>query len=202
MTLNEFLTVDTLTEDEIDEVECFSKDTDIDNKESSQDVTFQVPVQSGSAHHNYPMLCDIFKDPETQFEKVILAVCLPGGISNVTMEISDDGLTVEIKYNWPDCLFDMQDLFKKQLSSKKIYIHHPMVTCLKSSLENVRTRIDAAPEASAVITLPIKVQSTPESWVKWGIMRENGTQVIVATFTGYIKNYNKKISDSTVTFEM
>lgn len=151
-------------------------------------------------HQNFPILCDVFKDPDNQLDKVILVVCVPCGAVNVTIDLNEDGVTAVIRYNWPDTMYVMNDLFKRRLSTKEITVHHSMISCIKSTLENVRTRIDAAPEGSILVTLPIKVQTSTESWNKWGEKRENGTQVLLATFTGFIKSYSKKIADSTVTF--
>lgn len=117
------------------------------------------------------------------------------------LELSDDGTMVMIKYQWAKAMFDMEDLFKKQLASNHITILHPKVLCLKNALSENRQRIDMAPEAIVKINLPTKVQTASGSWQKSGIKREDGTEVVIGDFTGYIKNYNKKITDTTVVFD-
>lgn len=71
-------------------------------------------------------------------------------------------------------MFDMQDLHRKMLANIQINIHHPRILCIKNGLEKYRQRIDAAPEASIKVTLPI---------------------------TGYVKNYNTKLIDTVVQFD-
>lgn len=95
---------------------------DNDCKEAVTDPNIECPGHNSCVHQNYPILYETFKDPDTQFEKVVLAISLPGGVTKVKIEINEDGLSVVIKYNRPDTLFDMKDLFKKLLSSKQIYL--------------------------------------------------------------------------------
>lgn len=152
-------------------------------------------------HQNYPSVVGTFKDPDTQLEKVIIAVSLPGGVKNVKTELNDDGTRLLVKYAWPQPIFDMEDLFRKQLADQLINLHHPKVLCVQNGLEKVRKRIDAAPESLLTLNLPIKVQTSSDSWTKSGIKRDDGTQLVLVELTGYVKQYNKKITDETVTFD-
>src|ERR1700755_2596389 len=63
-------------------------------------------------HQNYPVIAREFICPETETEKVLLVVSLPGGAQNLKIELQDDGFWVLIKYYWPKTMFDVQDLFK------------------------------------------------------------------------------------------
>lgn len=150
---------------------------------------------------NYPFLCVTHKNPDDQSDMVSLTVCLPGGAQNVKIEINNEGTEVNITYKWPKAMYNIEELFKKQLSNNQISLHHPKLLSLKEGLQNVRSRIDAAPESKIDIRLPIAVQTSPQSWTKTGITSEDGSQIIIAEFRGYINNYSKKIMDSTVTFE-
>lgn len=170
-----------------------------ESKEATIDLCSDVPNTSASVsdiHYNYPMLCQLYKDPENQFNKVVMAVTIPSGAQKVRVELSNDGLTVFVKYNWPKTMFNFDDMFKKQLDNQEMNILHPKILCLKNALESVRTRVDSMPEAFMKVKLPIKVQTASDTWSKRGIKREDGTNVVLAEFKGYIKEYNKKANDS------
>lgn len=153
------------------------------------------------SHQNFPIVVEKFKDPVTEYEKLLVVVSLPSGSKNVKAELGDDGITVTIKYAWPKTMYDIQDLFKKQLTSKQFHLYHPMVLCYKNGLENVRKKIDMAPESSIKVNLPMKVQTAVDSWKHWGVIRDDGTQVFLAELSGYVKEYIKKSADESVIFE-
>lgn len=159
-------------------------------------------ASSSITHQNYPILCETYKDPDTSHEKVVLAVALPSGAQNVKVELTDDGKMVIINYNWPNTMFDMKDMFKKQFAGKQIDIYHPKVVCLNNALENMRKCSDNAPNASIKVNLPLMVQTSTDTWTKSGLRREDGTQVIIAEFKGYIRNICEPLTDSTVTFDL
>lgn len=157
------------------------------------DLTAEVSSSAGQVtniHHNYPVLCNMFKDPDNQFEKVAMAVLLPSGAQNVRVELSQDGMTALVKYGWPKTMYTMEDLFKKHLANKQTTVCDPKVTCFKDALENVRERVDACPQSMIKVNLPIKVQTAVDSWMKGGIVRDDGTHVAYAEFKGHIKEYN------------
>lgn len=178
------------------------EDNDIQEVDEVDNCSVESMTTGGisNIHHNYPVLVDLFKDPDNQFEKVVLAVLLPSGVQNPRVELSDDGLTAFVKYAWPKTMYNMEDMFKKQLTTG-ITIHHPKILCFKNALEKVRKRVDMCPEAVIKVNLPIKVQTAIDSWFK-GIHREDGTNIAFAEFKGYIKEYNKKINDSQLVFDM
>ncbi|KAJ6647980.1 hypothetical protein Bhyg_03205 [Pseudolycoriella hygida] len=147
-------------------------------------------------HHNYPVLCEMYKEPENQLEKVVVAVSLPGGAQNVRVEVSEDGMQCLVKYGWPKTMYTMDDLFRKQLENK-VNIVHPKVICFQ-----VRQRIDAIPDSVIKVNLPIKVQTAIDSWTKGGAKRDDGTNMAYAEFQGYVKEYNKKTSESQLILDM
>lgn len=152
-------------------------------------------------HQNYPVICEKYKDPSNQCEKLALVMQLPSGASNVKIELSDDGVSAIITYQWARSMFNMESLYQKQLTSQQLHIHHPKILCIKNGLQKYRQRIDIAPEAVVKVNLPIKVQTSRESWTKSGVKCEDGSHVLLADFTGFIKNYNTKVADSAVEFE-
>lgn len=181
------------------------EDEEIDKQENEVILISESSTSNAAVtniHHNYPVLCGMYKDPDNQFEKVVMAVSLPSGVQNVRVELSQDGMTVLVKYGWPKTMFTMEDLFKKQLANHQTSMCHPKVTCFKDALEKVRARVDECPQSMIKVPLPIKVQTAADSWTKGGVIREDGTNVAYAEFKGYIKEYNKKIIDSQLIFDM
>lgn len=147
---------------------------------------------AGVIHRNYPIVCEMFIDPETASDKVALVVSLPAAAQNVTIEVSDNGEAASIKYFWPSAMYEMGVLFGKMLAKKELDLYHPRVLCIKNGLEKCRKRNDEAPEAAIKVVFPIKVQTGGESWSMSGVKKADGTQVLMAEFTGYVKDYNIK----------
>ncbi|KAJ6642859.1 hypothetical protein Bhyg_07815 [Pseudolycoriella hygida] len=46
------------------------------------------------------------------------------------------------------------------------------------------------------------VQTASDSWTKGGIKRDDGTHIAFAEFKGYIKDYNKKVEESHLIFDI
>lgn len=166
------------------------------------DISSPVVSCTTNIHQNYPVLCSVFKDPENQFEKVVLAVALPGGAIEPRIEVTEDGLVALVKYGWPRTIFNLDDLFMKELQSKAINEYHPKILCLKNALESVRERVDACPEGQIKVNLPIKIQTATDTWSKGRVKREDGTFLAFAQFKGYIKEYNKKTNESKLTIDL
>lgn len=195
-----FFVVEELSEDDVTKIECSQQEeaqniTGGDGKREEHDNGSIMSTQ------NYPFLLNTFKDPETQSDQVVLAMSIPGGAKNVRLTVNTEGSVATVKYLWPAALYTMQDLFKRQINSKRTTMYHPMVSSLQSTLENVRQQIDEVPEAVVKIKLPIQVQSSTDSFDFWGVKREDGTMAIVGVFKGYIKAYSVKVIDSVVKFE-
>lgn len=151
---------------------------------------------------NFPIVCKTYADPDTEVEKVLMVVSLPGGSQNVKIELIEDGQAALVKYSWPKPMYDVDDLFRRQLNVGDLTNHHPLVLCFKSALQECRKRIDFAPLASFKVNLPIKVQVVSSTWKKWGITRPDGSQVLLADFTGLAKEYNVTETDDVVRFGM
>lgn len=154
-----------------------------------------TPGFGGIFHKNYPILCESYKDPETANEKVALVVSLPAGAQNVTIELSDNGDTATVKYFWASTMYDMAELYGKMLAKKQIDLHHPRILCIKNGLEKCRKRNDEAPEAAIKVNFPIKVQTGGDSWSMSGVKKQDGTQVLMADFSGFVNDYHAKIRD-------
>lgn len=144
---------------------------------------------------NYPVVVSQYVCPETENEKVLMVVALPGGATDPDIALQDDGFWVYVKYTWSKTLFDVRDLFKPQLDNGEFQDYHPLPTSYKTALSNVRKRIDLAPSGLIKVFLPIKVQTTQSSYKIWGIKRPDGTNLALANFTGSTKEYVNKAAD-------
>ncbi|KAK4024314.1 hypothetical protein OUZ56_009697 [Daphnia magna] len=118
-------------------------------------------------HHNQPALVTVYKDPETQQEKVFILISVPGGSTEVEFSLVGNGpgsSTARIKHSWPPVMFDIDSLFAKvSIRNEKISQFHPKIVALKNELENNRDSVDAIPQAVIEIPLPIPVQTAKAS---------------------------------------
>lgn len=149
---------------------------------------------------NYPVVITQYVCPETENEKVLIVVSLPGGATDPDIALQDDGFWVLVKYTWSKTLFTVRDLFKPQLDDGEFQEYHPMPTAYKNGLYKVRKRIDLAPNGLIKVFLPIKVQTTASSYKIWGIKRPDGTNIALATFTGFTKEYVTKAADQKIKY--
>lgn len=140
-------------------------------------------------HQNYPIVCKPFTDPETESQKVLLVISMPGGCAKVKVEVGDDGHSAVIRYFWSSSMYDVKDLFKTQLEDESLTTQHALIACFKAGLKESRKRIDFAPAATMKISLPLRVQKVPGTWKKWGVIRDNGTQVLICVFAGLVTEY-------------
>lgn len=150
---------------------------------------------------NTPVICEEFKDPATEQSKVLMAILMPGGADDIKVRLSDDGLIATVVYTWPDTMYNVRDLFKRQLKNPAFQIYHPMVVAFNAGLEKSRKRVGTAPLSSVKVYLPIKVQTDETSWKRWGEKRDNGAHVLLVEFTGHVTEYVKRSADQSVVFE-
>lgn len=132
-------------------------------------------------------------------DMVLVAVSVPGGAQNVRFEVSNNGSSVIVKYEWPKTLYTMDDLFKKEIDAKRIPLFHPKVLAMEDGLRKCRERIDVVPEAAIRINLPIKVPNQSVAGTnKSGIARDDGTKIVMvelAGFTVYKREKNSIVFD-------
>ncbi|KAJ6639446.1 hypothetical protein Bhyg_12191 [Pseudolycoriella hygida] len=141
---------------------------------------------------NYPVICEQFKDPETEINKVLLVALLPGGATNIKVELHERGLV--------ETMFNANDLFKRQLQENGFQIYHPMVLSFKAGLKKARKRVNARPESTMKVELPLEVQTSEDSWKRWGESRADGSQILLVEFSSQITDYVKKSVDECVVF--
>lgn len=151
---------------------------------------------------NVSFIAEKYISAENLIERVVVFISLPGGASNVHVELNEEGTSCVVTHTWPEASFNMANMFRKKLKDKTITLNDPKILAIERGLSKVRKSIDAAPVSRTIIPLPMKVQTDPSSWTKNGVERRDGTQIILADFKGHCTTYNKKIKDSSVTFDM
>lgn len=151
-------------------------------------------------HQNYPIVCKAFTDPDTDSQKVLLVISLPGGCDDVKVEVADQGRMAIIRYQWTKSMYDVKDLFKVQLERGEFSSQHALISCFKAGLAESRKRIDFAPVSTMKVSLPIQVQKVPDTWKKWGIFREDGTQVLICIFSAIATEYVISETEDAVKF--
>lgn len=189
------------TEDDDVEVVEVEEAKDTDNS-SGPSIKFESTFDGvATVHLNYPTIIKIYTCPETHTEKVLVVASLPGGVQGVKVELHEDGVGVSIKYSWPKPMYNVDDLFRKKLQIPGFNEYHPMILGFQSGLEQVRKKIDLAPEGLVRLVLPRKVQTAIVSWEKWGAKREDGSHIILAVFSCFTKDYVKRVSDQCVLYD-
>lgn len=91
-------------------------------------------------------------------------------------------------------------LFLFSYDALEFQSYRPMVLAFKVGLGQVRKRIDLTPDGLIKIFLSIEVQTVENSYEIWGVKRDD--EVTLGMFTGFTKEYVKKVSDEKVKFEI
>jgi hypothetical protein len=144
-------------------------------------------------HMNEPLLMQTYKDPNTHQEMLILAVLMHSGVTNVTFDLNSDGTQATITYNWPKVMFNVDNMFSKLVNNGTIPAYHPKIMALENELETTRKSKIEIPIAQTIINLLIKVETSISSFVKYGVKRPDGFQVLIIELAGLSSNYSKDI---------
>jgi hypothetical protein len=148
-------------------------------------------------HHNQPALVTVYKDPETQQEKVFILISLPGSSVESEFSLADNGpssSTAIIKYYCPPVMFDIDSLFAKfNIRNEKISPMHLKIIAMKTELENNSDSVDAIPQAVIEIPLPIPVQTAIDSYKFVGGKKPDGSIFVIADLNAYQNSYTVKI---------
>lgn len=117
---------------------------------------------------NQECLVGVFMDPETNCESVAVLYLLPSGVDTASVSIPENNngssRYIEIEYDWPQPMYDMDFFFREDLQKKTFQTYHPLIQCLHSELRRHRTNVDEQPESCVRVNLPIPVQSDTSSY--------------------------------------
>ena len=114
-------------------------------------------------------MCTIGKwtDPDISEENYTVLVVLPSGVitGEVLIPTSEDGTDeISITYDWSDAFVKMDVLYMKEILEKKYTRSHPEVMAMNESLRKYKTNIDETPKSTIKIKLPVKVQTSHQSY--------------------------------------
>jgi hypothetical protein len=143
--------------------------------------------------NNAPILVGTYQDPDSLNDKVIVAVAMFGGSTNINYEVMSDGKTLKLTFEWPGVMFNVADIFKGVIPTVPSF--HPKYLSLSKELQGARDHIDEAPQATITIDLPISVINESDKMIKRKIDGTDGTKVFILEFTGFAREYSVKKSD-------
>ena len=160
-------------------------------------------IDSQIVHHNQPVLMEVYLDPDTNSEMLIILASLPGGVTHVEFSLVGSGpgsSTARITYNWPKISFNMEAVFAKKIASGMPSCH-PKIVALKNGLKATRSCIDEIPQGVIELTLPIPVLTNADSIFRSGGKKEDGSMLLIVELTAYQTAYTVKKEDTKIVFE-
>ena len=175
-----------------------SRPSDPENVSEEEDMDANVVSQ------NQPVLMSVYKDPDTEKEKLRVIVTMPGRVSLVKFEVVGTGPgsnMARIIYCWPAISFNIPAIFKVEIEAKKFSTCHPLIVSLKNDLTFHRDSIDSTPKGEIELTLPISVQTATSSISHYGRISDDGTMVLVAHLMAHQNSYTVKQKCTTVDFK-
>ena len=147
---------------------------------------------------------DVYRDPVTQSDKVIVVISLIGGVTDVEFLFLGPGpgtIHARVTYRLPRASFNIEQLFEKEIKANQLHSYHPKIIQLKKSLENCRDSIDETPIGCIDLTLPIPVLTTTNSFSKIGKKNKDGSLTLIIDLTAYESLYSLKKESKKVFFE-
>jgi len=182
---------------------------DLQNSQSSPQLSLsEEDLDARIRHKNQPVLISVFRDPETEEEKVCVVAALPGGVSDVKFFLIGTGPgtnKARITYSWPPIVFDIEGIFRKEIDSVNpemiIESTHPLISSLKAELRNNRESLDSTPRGEIELTLPIPVQTAASSICRSGGKKNDGSLIVIVELMAYQNSYTVKQKDNTIVFE-
>lgn len=91
-----------------------------------------------------------------------VGVDLHSGVSDIQLSLQDIGLSTTalvISYEWPKLLYEVTDLFEKEIKERKVNDIYTAIMALKLEFEKSRSNILHTPKGLIQISLPVSVQT-------------------------------------------
>ena len=95
-----------------------------------------------------------------------MRVDLPSGVTDIQLSLPGIGpatQTLIVSYQWPELLYNVTGLFDKEIKAGTMTETHPVVMALKLELEKTRSNISDIPRGSIQVSLPLPVQTNPQT---------------------------------------
>lgn len=112
------------------------------------------------------------------------------GTTNYSFDISEDGESVKLFFDWPKPMYNVEDIFKA-FPSETIPNFHPKYVALENALETVRGNVDEKPKGSVEVKLPIPVQNVSSTWTK-KLIESKGCTLLYLELYGFQTKYAVK----------
>lgn len=110
-------------------------------------------------------------------------LCITGS-RDINFSLSEDGMKLIVDYVWPSVLLSPYELFKDVLLDnwQPLPISHPKVYAYQNRLSDCDLSMKSYPEASLVISLPLRVQRELGTFKKQGLTCGD-TKLVMLQFT-------------------
>lgn len=160
------------------------------NEEPLQPITYNRP----------PCWTWVYTDHEKKKDYVCVAIP-PACGKKAKFTISEDGLQITIKYEWPEVMFKANDLFSKSnaANGRKLTMSHPKVHSFVSHLNNSGVTENSTLEGEININLPKKILRENDSWTMEKVV-VSGTQMILLEFSAFQKSLIINDADTSLDF--
>lgn len=163
----------------------------------------EVELDNQFVFHNPPISMSVYRDPDTEIERVIIVAGLPFGAVDVSFSLVGNGpgtRAARIDFFWPSIAFDFEALFGKEIEKGMPKIH-PKILALKQDLQHARDSIDDIPNGTIELNLPISVQTSEATISRKGKTQKDGSSVLIVELTAYENSYTTGYGKKKIVFE-
>ena len=157
----------------------------LDNQSRSIAPNFKEEPVHPITHNKAPCWTWVYTDHEKKLDFVCVAIpALCGRNSKFT--ISEDGMKLNIKYDWPEVMMKANELFGKSNASngRKLPMSHPKVHSFISHLHDCGVTENSKLPADIVINFPKKVQRENNTWSAEKVIVAD-TKMIILEFSAF-----------------
>ncbi len=157
----------------------------LDNPSRSIASNFNEEPVHPITHNKAPCWTWVYTDHEKKLDFVCVAIPALCG-KNSKFTISEDGMKVNIKYDWPEVMLKASELFSKSNGSngRKLSMSHPKVHSFISHLHDSGFTEKSKLPAEIVINLPKKVQRENNTWSAEKVVVSD-TKMIILEFSAF-----------------
>lgn len=150
-------------------------------------------------HSNAPCWTWIYTDHDKNKDFVCVAIPAVCG-KKAKFGISEDGMQIEIQYDWPKVMFKSHELFSESVSNgRKLAMSHPKVHSFVSHLHDSGVTEMSSLKSNITINLPKKVQRESDSWTMEKVLVSN-EKMIILEFCAFQKSLIINDADTSLDF--
>lgn len=161
----------------------------------------EVKSASGVQFVNPPHVIWVYFDHIKKLDIVCVAVSVISGARNVDFFLSEDNVTLNVTYAWPSGIYSPEELFRSKLKGDNPWtIDHPKIYAFNNRLLECDLSDKSLPQASIVLTLPMKVQRENGTWTKSGVKTNDGL-IVMLEFQAFQKKRVIEDADTSIVFE-